>query len=523
VLHVRITLTDAARMPVPVARHALLISEDPVGTAPRRVVTGPDGTVDVTLLPGRYIVESDRPAAFGGQGYQWTQRVLLTAGRTITLELTAANAETGTAPVAVDAAPAAPAPDDDSVRLRRAWADSVVGVWTSTSRASGFVVDRSGLVITHAGVTGGPSAEVQLTPAVKVAARVLVTDQSRGVAVLLIDPAVLTSVRPIPLDCASAAPAFAPGQPLLALGAPLRGANDVATGEVIGVERQAPVADFALTPAETGGPVFTAAGTLIGLSSLVDGSDRRRESDARVVTTPDLCAVMSAAQRARPAAPAPTAARLPVELSRPFPAATLEAALRDRAGAAAPYTMSSSDFDIAFLTPVIIYGAQHAPPAATNRFGVREAEAQPRPLVDPTDFGDWSDYFEDGPSVLVVRVTPKFEEGFWTRVARGAASTQGVALPPIKRFRPGFSRLRAFCGESEVMPIHPFVLAQRVSESDAIREGLYVFDPLAFGPHCGTVRLGLFSEKAPAKEDLRVVDPSIVERIWRDSTSFSGR
>ena len=32
------------------------------------------------------------------------------------------------------------------------------------------------------------------------------------------------------------------------------------------------------------------------------------------------------------------------------------------------------------------------------------------------------------------------------------------------------------------MPIHPFKLEQRVSESDAIYEGLYVFDPGALGP-----------------------------------------
>jgi hypothetical protein len=47
------------------------------------------------------------------------------------------------------------------------------------------------------------------------------------------------------------------------------------------------------------------------------------------------------------------------------------------------------------------------------------------------------------PPVLLVRVTPKLVEGFWTNVARGAAQTQGVAIPPIKRFTSGFSRMRA--------------------------------------------------------------------------------
>ena len=105
--------------------------------------------------------------------------------------------------------------------------------------------------------------------------------------------------------------------------------------------------------------------------------------------------------------------------------------------------------------------------------------------------------------MLLIRVTPKLVEGFWTTVARGAARTQGVALPPIKHFKSGFSRMRAFCGDAEVTPIHPFKLEQRVSETDAIYEGLYVFDPGALGPQCGTVKLVLYSEKEPEKGDTR--------------------
>ena len=125
------------------------------------------------------------------------------------------------------------------------------------------------------------------------------------------------------------------------------------------------------------------------------------------------------------------------------------------------------------------------------------------------DFSNWSEYVEDFPPVLLVRVTPKLVESFWMKVARGAASTQGVSLPPIKRFKSGFSRMRAFCGDAEVTPIHPFKLEQRVSESEAIYEGLYVFDPGALGPQCGSVKLVLYSEKEPEKGDTRVVDAKV--------------
>src|SRR5689334_2832076 len=73
VLHVKIVLVDADGKATPVARHALLISDNPSTAPPRRVVTMMDGTAEVRLPPGNYTVESDQPVAFRGKAYQWTQ------------------------------------------------------------------------------------------------------------------------------------------------------------------------------------------------------------------------------------------------------------------------------------------------------------------------------------------------------------------------------------------------------------------------------------------------------------------
>ena len=81
VLHIKVTLTTPRGGPMPVPRHALLISDNPATSSPRRVVTAPDGTADVRLRPGNYTVESDEPVAFDGKTYQWTQTLEITAGR----------------------------------------------------------------------------------------------------------------------------------------------------------------------------------------------------------------------------------------------------------------------------------------------------------------------------------------------------------------------------------------------------------------------------------------------------------
>jgi hypothetical protein len=185
--------------------------------------------------------------------------------------------------------------------------------------------------------------------------------------------------------------------------------------------------------------------------------------------------------------------------------------------------MSASDFDIAFITPVMIYGTQYQAEQARERDrrrGARTADADPafvRPLME---FSNWSEYVADVPPVLLVRVTPRLVEGFWMKVARGAAQTQGVSVPPIKHFKSGFSRMRAFCGDAEVTPIHPFKLEQRIGDGDAIYEGLYVFDPGALGPQCGAVKIVLYSEKEPDKADTRVVDQNLIQQIWQDFAPY---
>ena len=54
-----------------------------------------------------------------------------------------------------------------------------------------------------------------------------------------------------------------------------------------------------------------------------------------------------------------------------------------------------------------------------------------------------------------------------------------------------------------------------VTETEAIYEGLYVFAHDALGPQCGSVKLVLYSEKAPAKGDTRVVDLKVLQQIWQ--------
>ena len=496
----RLTVTVTAATPV--ARHVLLVSAEPPDAPPRAITTDRDGTFTLRLRPGRYIVESEKPVAFEGQIYQWRQRVDVAAGRETMLQLTAANASVE-APASV--------PATDATFLLPRWQASVLPVWTPTAHASGFLIDAAGLIATNQRVVGTASAvEVQLTPQEKVMARVLVADPERDVAIVWIDPAVVSALRPIPVACPPAAtPRVAVKDELFTIGTPLRGDKSFLSAPAGRVERRSLVADWRLQAGSSGGPVFNAAGELVGLTS-ISPDDEIRKWASRVVRIDAACEPIATARVEMRSGSPPPSTLVPVEPARPFSVTALAETARGRAGSLSPPRVSSADFEIAFITPVLTYAAQRTPGGGT-------ASDVLRPIKD---FGNWSDYVAEFPPVLLIRVTPKQVEGLWAKVGRVAAGTQGVTLPPVKRAKTGFARLRAFCGDRELTPIHPFVIEQRVSETEAVYEGLYAFEHDALGPHCATARLTLYSEQAAERGDTRTIDPGVLRRVWQDFAAY---
>jgi S1-C subfamily serine protease len=510
VLNIKVVVKDADGRATPVPRYLLLVSENPPAATPRRVMTTLDGTASVRLRPGNYTIESDQPFAFQGRLYSWVQTLDVVAGREAVLELTADNAEVESGDAAATGRSSV---ETESAMLQARWQDSVVSIWTPTLHGSGFSVGN-GLIATSQRVVGNAAAiEVQLSSTAKVAATVVGTDAERGGALLWIDAKAAAAVKPVPIACGQAQGPAA-GQKVITIGSTRRQQKRMTSGILSGRAAHLVASDLMIGPDSAGGPVFSVDGPLVGLTTLLQ---EETDGDARVVPVGDLCGLMASADAKLKAGAAPSGTPLPVEPARPFPAAALKERAARVTGSPAAYRMTSTDYDVAFITPVMVY-ALHNPSDEQRRRQSSGGMRGPGPAaIDPLEnFSNWSGYVADVPPVLLIRVTPRLVEGFWTKVARGAASTQGVSLPPIKRFKPGFARLRAFCGDAEVAPVHPFRLVQRVTETDAIYEGLYAFDPGALGPSCGTVKLTFYSEKEPDKGDAKVVDAKVVQQIWDD-------
>jgi hypothetical protein len=515
-LRVSVALPDATQTAVPIANHALLISENPPSRVPRRVVTAADGTVSVQLTPGSYLVESDRPVAFLGKGYQWAAIVDVVAGQDSRVSFTAENADI--VPLTVTAPATTTAERGVSSEIGK-WQTAVVTIWSPTAQASGFVVDSSGLVATdRIAVGAATSVELQVSATLKIPARVLVAEPAQDVAIVWAHPSVFDSVSPVPLGCPTTA-SLDNGHEVVAMTASPRGTGDLVRGEITGFHPRGLDTDLRLSFGEPGGPVFAGSpATLAGLTSLRTDEDARR-GDVRIVRAGILCDSLAAARAKMSGAAPPDPTHLPVEAANVDSSQLLTA--QTKSAPSAPPVVSSDNFDVAFITPAAVARARERADRTGGRSG-RAPEAEAR-LGRLTDFGTWADYFADIPPVLVVRVTPKLVEGFWMRLAREAARVQGAALPAFKDFKMNFLRLSASCGGREVRPIHPFVLEHAISEERVIREGLYVFGPDAFGPHCPGVTLTIVSEQNAEKGDVLEADAKLIEQVWRDFAPIRAR
>lgn len=410
VLYISVTIGGGDGAATPVPRHALLVSDNPASRAPWRVVTARDGTARVTLPPGNYTVESEEPLVFQGKAYEWRQVVDVAGGGDTTLALTAGNADVGTA--STESASAGTPPKVDQWELLIKWQDSVVSLWTPSTHASGTVIAATGLIATAQRVVGtATNVEVQFTPTVKVSARVIASDTARNLAILWVDPASLGPRTPVPFGCdGHARPLLERGQRVSAIGTTRFGQPTTAPGTMRRVAGGVLAAEFDFDVGSAGGPAFAADGTVVGLTSVKgDSADTSiGEDNTGLVSVSVVCDMLATAQAKTTGAVPPTGTLLPVEPTQVVSEAVLRESAKRRSGSLNGYKATTPSFEIAFITPAIAFAG----------------------MQETMDFGQWSSYVADHPSVLLVRATPKQVESLWVKVARGAAMTQGMALPP---------------------------------------------------------------------------------------------
>ena len=373
------------------------------------------------------------------------------------------------------------------------------------------MIDANGLVATNQRVIGtATSVEVQLTPSVKVAASVLAADPARDVAVLWIDPKVAASVRPVPLGCASAGEAAGRGR-----AGDLHDRRAAPRAEGHGVRHREPRgAARASCPTSSCRPAARAArssppaAAWSGSRRWTSEKDGQGAENSRVVRVDDVCDVVASAEKKMKDAVPPAARICPWSRRGGSPRSRSRRWRCGASGSLNPYQMSSPTSTSPSSRRCMLTGHPERAAACDAAIAAR---------ISATGPSTWRTV----PPVLLVRVTPKMVESFWTTVARGAARRRAWRCRRSSTSRSGFSRMRAFCGDAR-SDADPPVQARTARLRDATRSTKVStsFDPGALGPSCGSVKLVLYSEKEPEKGDTRVVDPKVLQQIWQDFAPF---
>jgi S1-C subfamily serine protease len=142
---------------------------------------------------------------------------------------------------------------------------------------SGFVIDKSGTILTNAHVVNGATkVTVQFQDKQSVEAKVLGKDESTDLALLKVDPEGLT-LTPLTLGSSRGVQV---GDPAMAIGNPFGLERTLTTGVISAVKRtiQAPNSfeiddvlqtDAPINPGNSGGPLIDATGKVIGINSQI--------------------------------------------------------------------------------------------------------------------------------------------------------------------------------------------------------------------------------------------------------------
>jgi S1-C subfamily serine protease len=153
---------------------------------------------------------------------------------------------------------------------------AMMGAFFGQGEGSGFLIDSDGSILTNNHVVDGASkVTIAFNNGGTADASVIGTDAVHDLALIKVDPSVVSGVSPLMLGDSST---VRPGQMAIAIGAPYGLANSITVGVISGLDRSISGSsmtsmlqtDAELNPGNSGGPLLNASGEVIGINTAVE-------------------------------------------------------------------------------------------------------------------------------------------------------------------------------------------------------------------------------------------------------------
>jgi serine/threonine-protein kinase len=421
----------------------------------------------------------------------------------------------GAASVGPDSAVSAPTVRAASLGLDSAASrnrGSVFAISRGRTRATGFLADGEGMVLTSSAAVGaGPTVDVFFDGSHRVRGRVVLVDSTRGLAAVLVHTRHCPSTC-IPMPIAADRVQFSQGDTVMAMTAPsLLSAGGRPKGTLSNATAQRLSAALGVGESGSGAPILLPDGNVVGIARSSGGRS------ASLVPASVARAFLREAQAERRAKSIEaTDSLLPSWPSQPMPSSQMVAGTRRTSADLEAFRVRGrGDFEALVMTPQIL--------------ALRKSEADTlrkyfNPGLSTTMFCDgsgpcdpleaWStlgDYLSERRAVVIIQVAPR----------QLPPPFRGEHNRPDMNRRPVLTQVELARGGTVIAPIESHRIYSVINptdypenQRDALYSGLLVFNPLELVQPGG---LELRIRTLGGRDQIRLPIPdSVVEAIRRD-------
>jgi len=494
-----------------------------------RVKTTADGSVSLSLIPGDYVVESEKPLIVNGKSYEWSVKLKVESGRTALLELGNEDATITGADAALKRGRIV-----DEADLLKVLSDGVVNVQGELAQGTGSIVDSMGLILTSQRVIdSSKELRVQFDGSKKVAAKLVVDDPDLDLAVLWVDLSACSSCKALALAEPKSGSSTLDGARIFTISSPLTQNKTLTEGTLRNTENGINP-DFKIENIDSGAPVFSAVGEIIGVLKFVDQNGTRPGTSGVIRIQDSQVLLAKARQMIKEATAFPSTEMLPTEPGDSYPAAVLKNKVDLKKFRPKAYEADFGEYQLTMITPVLKYYVIERNRIALERQQkkIEKGETLTSAVMKNSfyELRNWGDYVNQMRPVVHLLVVPEVsatgKSTFLSLLTLGIGLMGGspMILPPDFKFKADFQEMSLTCDGKLVAPIQRGKIEFIKSLSSYLKikqrtayAGVYTYPAETFAPDkCKQMNLQVVSQQNPTAPEIRLVDPKMVQQVWSD-------
>ncbi len=535
---VKVSVVDDALNLKSVPKFPLVVRKaDTADAAGLRVATSAEGTAELSLFPGRYILGSEKPLVFQKRTFSWSQPFSVEPGKPAIVELSSDNAQVSS--------------ESDLSRrdisrggeMFKELRDGVVTVQGELGPGTGFVVDGSGLVLTNQHVIDQSNeVRVRFDKYTAVKARVLAVDEERDLAVLQINMSAFPKGRVLKLATRDTIEQpIVEGEHVFTIGSPLDQDKILSSGIASKIEKRAIITDITFNAGNSGAPLFNSLGQVVGVTTfkIKDRSNAvfaKSETTAEesglsgIVTIDEASELIAKAKAAAAAKGLPSAQLMPNMPDGVFPVETIKAAFQDKKFPLNQYVADVKNYQIKYMTPVYKFYVMEKDRVESLKNRQKRNKEKGLDMADAfKDLRYWNEYAgELRPVVQILALPETGASGASMALSVIAQGTIGFSTPLDQKYKADFYQMKLMCDGQEITPLIR-------NKTEIVRElqnyykdrkrytyaGVYSYPYDAFAPgHCRQMQVQVFSEEDIETPIVSDVSEATKNRIWTDFKDF---